>query len=222
MSLAQHILAFAGTFNGWLVLSVFHHVHSGRVQHIHSLRYRNGLDTGRLQRDDRHFFGIQPGFALDYRVDWQGNRRMALYHIAGLGRGPIMRLYNRLFGKVISERLSEGGSSTPSLPARLLRRINLLSPFSITFGRLIWLRVPLTIILSMRRQRKLVVESVALFSVVWDGIYLLIGVIGGNATVSPTRFVLYSVIGLTVLYTIFFIARQAGEWWLKRRERQRQ
>jgi membrane protein DedA with SNARE-associated domain len=217
MSLTQHILAFAGTFNGWLVLSVFimlilaeFSIAIPYVMETVWMLIGYNVSTGAFS-----IFHL----ALLWLVGVIGREIGAwtLYQIAGLGRGPIMRLYNRLFGKVISERLSEGSPSN-SLPARLLRRINLLSPFSITFGRLIWLRVPLTIILSMRRQLKLVVESVALFSVVWDGIYLLIGVIGGKATVSPTRFILYSVIGLTVLYTIFFIGRRTAEWWLKRRQ----
>ena len=222
MSLAQHILAFTGTFNGWLVLSVFIMFILGEF----SISIPYVIETVWILVGYSVTTGTFSVFdlALLWFIGLIGREigAMALYQIAGLGRGPIMKLYNRLFGKIISERLSEGGSGTPSLPARLLRRINLLSPFSITFGRLIWLRVPLTIILSMRRQMKLVIESVALFSLVWDGIYILIGVIGGNATVSPTRFILYSVIGLTILYTMFFIVRQTGEWWLKRRERQRQ
>ena len=218
MSLTQQILAFTGTFNGWLVLSVF--IMFMLAEFSISIPYV--METIWILAGYsvlKGTFSIY-GIVLLWLVGVFGREigSLTLYHIAGLGRGPIMRLYNRVFGKVIAERLSESSQNT-SLPARLFRHINLLSPFSITLGRLIWLRVPLTIILSMRRQLKLVMESVLLFSVVWDGIYILIGVIGGNATVSPGRFILYSIIGLTVLYTIFFIARRGAEWWLKRRER---
>ncbi|HTY82062.1 MAG TPA: hypothetical protein VMB24_04710 [Dehalococcoidales bacterium] len=220
MGLAQHILAFTGTFNGWLVLAVFIMVILGEF----SISIPYVLETVWILVGYGLLKGtfLIYGFILLWLVAALGREIGAslLYYIAGLGRGPLMKLYNRLFGKVISERLA-GTSENTSLPSRLFRRINLFSPFSITFGRLIWLRVPLTIILSVRRQLKLVIESVALFSLVWDGIYIVIGVIGGNATVSPTRFILYSVIGLTALYALFFIARKGAEWWLKRREGQR-
>ncbi|MGD0794113.1 MAG: hypothetical protein ABR958_00765 [Dehalococcoidales bacterium] len=217
MSLAEQVLSFAGTFNVWLVLSIFIMLTLGEFGT--SIPYV--METIWILVGYHVTIGSFSVFHLVLlwlvAVTSRTLGAVALYYVAGLGRGPIMKLYNRFFGKVIAERLS-GTGTTASLPARLLRRINLLSPYSVAFGRLIWLRVPLTILLSMRRQLLLLVEAVVLFSLIWDATYILIGIIGGNIKVNSTDVILYSLGGLTFLYAMAFVIRRLSGWWLSRHQ----
>jgi membrane-associated protein len=204
--ITREILAFAGTFNIWLVLTIFLMLSIGEfgtsipyvMETIWILAGYHAV-TGTLSVPELIALWL-------VAVTGRALGAVALYQVAGLGRGPIMRLYHRFFGKILSQSTSENGNV--SLPVRFFRRINLLSPYSVAFGRLIWLRVPLTLILSMRRKRKVLLQAVLLSSVAWDATYILIGVIGGNVQVKPTAIILYSLAGLTVIYGVGFLIRR--------------
>jgi hypothetical protein len=211
MTLAQQILTFAGTFNGWLILSVFIMLFLGEFSIalpyvLETLWILVGYNVSNGSFTVIHLLEL---WLIGLFARFLG--ALTLYSIAGFGRGPLLKVYNRFFGKAIADVVS-GTKAGTSLPARFLRRINLLSPFSVAFGRLIWLRVPLTILLSMRRQLRTLLIAVVLFSFVWDGTYLLIGVIGGNIKVSATSIILYSLIGLTFLYSVSFIIQRIFGW----------
>ncbi len=204
--IAREILALAGTFNIWLVLAIFLMLSIGEFGT--SIPYV--METIWILAGYHAVIGTLsiPELIVLWLVAVAGRivGTLALYHLARLGRGPIMRLYNRVFGKVLSQSTPE--SNSVSLPVRFFRRINLLSPYSVAFGRLIWLRVPLTLILSMRRKQGILLQAVLLASVAWDATYILIGVIGGNIQVKPTYVILYSLAGLTVIYGVGFIIRR--------------
>jgi membrane-associated protein len=204
--IAREILAFAGTFNIWLVLAIFLMLSIGEFGT--SIPYV--METIWILAGYHTVIGTLsiPELLVLWLVAVAGRivGTVALYQLAGLGRGPIMRLYHRFFGKVLSQSTPE--DDNVSLPVRFFRRINLLSPYSVAFGRLIWLRVPLTLILSMRRELGVLLWAVLLASVVWDATYILIGVVGGNIQVKPTDIILYSLAGLTVIYGIGFIIRR--------------
>jgi membrane-associated protein len=200
------ILAFAGTFNIWLILTIFLMLSIGEfgisipyvMETIWILAgYHAVVGTLSIPQLIILWLAAAVGRAIG---------AVALYYLAGLGRGPIMRVYHRFFGNILSQSTPEGVNV--SLPVRFFRRINLLSPYSVAFGRLIWLRVPLTLILSMRRELRVLMWAVWISSVVWDATYILIGVVGGNVQVKPTYIILYSLAGLTVIYGIGFIVRR--------------
>jgi len=204
--ISKEILAFTGTFNIWLVLAIFLMLSIGEFGT--SIPYV--METVWILAGYHTTIGTLSIFHLILlwlvAVAGRTTGTVALYYIAGLGRGPIMRLYHRIFGAVLSQKTSE--SDSVSLPVRFFRRINLLSPYSVAFGRLIWLRVPLTLILSMRKQLGILIQAVVLSSIAWDATYILIGVIGGNIQVDPTDMILYSLAGLTVIYGVAFIVRR--------------
>jgi membrane-associated protein len=204
--ITRQILVFAGTFNIWLVLVIFLMLSIGEFGT--SIPYV--METIWILAGYHTVIGTLsvPELIVLWLVAVVGRTAgtVALYYVAGLGRGPIMRLYNRFFGKALSQSTAEGDHISP--PVRFLRRINLLSPYSVAFGRLIWLRVPLTLILSIRKKLGVLLQAVLLSSVVWDATYILIGVIGGNIQVKPTDIILYSLAGLTVIYGIGFIIRR--------------
>jgi membrane-associated protein len=128
----------------------------------------------------------------------------ALYSLIGLGRSWILKVYNRFFGFA----LSPDTSASNSLPARVLRRLNLFSPFTVAFGRLIWLKIPITLTMSVRKNLRVLLMGAAISSLIWDSIYILIGVVVGSAELKTWETVLYSIGALTVIYSLIFLARR--------------
>ena len=125
---------------------------------------------------------------------------LILYYVSRSGSKLVFR-YKEFF----KARLD--GNNT--LPVRLIRRMDILgSPFSVALGRLLWLRIPLTLILGATRRLKTLLLGVAISSLVYDGVYVILGAIVGTTTVAPARLVLYSLAALTALYGGTFTIRQ--------------
>jgi membrane-associated protein len=215
-SLSQQILAYAGTLNIWLALAMFVLL----ILAEFSISPPYIMEGIWILVGYHAALGNLPVYqVIILMLIAVGSRMLGaiiFYNLAGLGRGPIMRIYDRLFGTLISARLSESNEGSRNLLVKFIRRINLLSPFSVALGRLLWVRVPLTILLSMRRQLRTLLLAVILSSVVWDTTYILIGVIGGNAKLDSLHLILYSLIGLTVIYGGVFVARKVAEWRMSR------
>jgi membrane protein DedA with SNARE-associated domain len=132
-----------------------------------------------------------------------------LYHLARFSSSWIIRLYRRIFKSVLAAREPGNGppSSSRNLFARIWRKINDLSPYSVAFGRLIWMRVPLTLTLGFRQQIKILIPGVMISSAIWDTTYILVGVIGGNVDLEPLQIVLFSLCALTIIYGGTFLVR---------------
>ncbi|MDP2931936.1 MAG: hypothetical protein Q8O05_05500, partial [Chloroflexota bacterium] len=96
-------------------------------------------------------FGAHVLSLSDLLVLWvaaQSGRQVGsivLYHAARLGTTPLVRLYRR-----------GGLRFLPKLPvnAKMLDRVKMSSPFSVAFGRLVGLRIPLSLTLAVRRDAK--------------------------------------------------------------------
>ncbi len=122
-----------------------------------------------------------------------------LYGISRSGSKLLKRYTNHFTSRIKSE----------SLLLRLFRKINLLSPFSVALGRLLWLRIPLTIILGAEGKLKVLILGVVISSLIYDATYIILGAIVGNATrLEPIYILLYSLAGLTVLYGLTYIFRR--------------
>ena len=126
---------------------------------------------------------------------------LALYSILRLGSSPMSRLYNKLTKLRFWPKVSTNN--------KLLSRINLTSPFSLAYGRLVGLRFPLTIILALKKKLPSAMGGVLLSSIVWDAIYLILGAtVGRTAALKPIQLLLVSIGGLTLLYLLVFIVRR--------------
>ena len=137
---------------------------------------------------------------------------IALYYVSRLGSMPLMKLYRRYFESAVSKR-----ASSNSLPVRFIRRINYLSPFSVALGRLFWLRIPLTMILAVQRKLKVLSLAVVISSLVFDSVYITIGLIGGATfKPKPVQMILYSLIGLTALYAVTFAVQRLSKLFRRR------
>lgn len=122
----------------------------------------------------------------------------------------------RQVGELLLYSVSRGGSAVlgkylkpfklnPALAdttlAKLFHKINLLSPFSVALGRLLWLRIPLTLVLAAKGNLKVLMLATVLSSVVYDSTYIALGAIVGTTTrVEPVRLVLYFLVTMGVIY----------------------
>ena len=147
---------------------------------------------------------LSPFYLIGLWLAAQGGRQvgsMALYHLVRFGTTPLVKFYNKQQGSRFLPKMSAS--------SKLLNRINLSSPFSVAFGRLFGLRIPLVLILAMRKNLKALSLGVLLSSIVWDTVYISLGAtVGATAILSPIEMIFASVGGLTLIYVVTFIVRR--------------
>lgn len=205
-ALLQQVLNFTGTFSWQLLLFLFLICSIGEFSFsvpylLETVWLSSGflLGTGQF-----NFFQIIIMWAVAQAARQTG--ATGLYYLSRLSSSPLIKLYNKYFESKVSQKLNE---KTPSAPIRFIRKINYLSPFSVALGRMFWLRIPITLTLGIKRKHKVLAGGVFLQSLVWDAVYISLGlIVGVTVKVEPLQMVLYSLIGLTVLYTITFAIRQ--------------
>jgi len=125
------------------------------------------------------------------------------YLLVRYSSSGVLRFYGRFF----HSRINASRDNNPLLN-KVIRRIKTLSPVSVAFGRLFWLRIPLTIMLGIRRQLFVLLLSATLHSVIWDSIYILIGVIGSSAHLSAGWLFLLFLGGILLAFFISFLIRR--------------
>jgi membrane-associated protein len=145
---------------------------------------------------------------------------LVLFSLSRLGSLPLTRLYR----KYVETRFRKLSGNENWLSKLLKRSESYISPFSIALGRLLGLGTPLTVTLGVKRQYKALFLGVLLSSLVFDGIFIILGlVVGANTLVKPTEMILFSLIGLTGLYVVIFAIRQASRFiksrWITRNNR---
>ncbi len=199
----QQILSFTGSFNIHLVVLLFIICSVGEFSFsvpylLETLWLLTGYNLGAGN--------FSPHEVLLLWLTAQAGRQtggMVLYLLSRLGSMPLIKLYNRYFEAGVSKKLA--GNTSP--PFRFIRQINYLSPFSIAMGRLFWLRIPITMTLAVKRKPNILSLGIVISSLVWDNVYIGVGLIGASATLKPLQMVLYSLAGLTTLYGITFAIR---------------
>jgi len=120
---------------------------------------------------------------------------LVLYYSGVRGIEPVEKLYKRY----IEPRLP----GKKYIPPAVNRYLSNPSSFSVAAGRLMGLRVPVALTLGAKRKLSRLVIGILLSSIVWDGIYLIIGGTVGAAVIpNPLNMLLYSLGGLTALYVV--------------------
>lgn len=117
---------------------------------------------------------------------------IALYYSGVLGLIPLRKLYK----KYIEPRMPK----KQIIPRSIVKHLTNPSPFSIAVCRLIGLRIPAAVTMSARRRLGYLSLGVLLSSIVWDGVYLILGRTVGNVLPDPINMFFYSLAGLTGLY----------------------
>ena len=128
------------------------------------------------------------------------------------GGGIVLYLFSRRGGRLLSkyvQRLRSKVEANGSPPLRFFRRLNLLSPFSVALGRLVGMRLPLTLLLGARGKLKVLLLGTVLSSIAWDGVYITLGaVVGTTIMIRPAHLLLYSVAGVTLVYGLTLVGRR--------------
>lgn len=200
VSLVEQAVNYTGSLNPQIVIALFLACSIGEI----GLSVPYLLETVWVLSGYNATTGTLPLYHLI--VFWlvaQAGRQTgatAFYFSSRFGTTPLARLYFKRFppGTV------ENGTMVPPLPFRFFHRINILSPFSVAFARLFWMRIPVAIALSIRRNLSVLSRGIVISSLIWDGTYILVGAIGGNRALTPLQMVLYSLTGLTALYIVTF------------------
>jgi membrane protein DedA with SNARE-associated domain len=123
-----------------------------------------------------------------------------LYYSAVLGMAPLKRFYKRFIEPRMPRR--------QFIPAGIARWAANPSPFSVAVARLVGLRVPMALTMSVRQRLSHLALGVLISSIIWDGLYLIIGgTVGPKVVPEPQYMLLYSIAGLTILYLIILGVR---------------
>ena len=118
-----------------------------------------------------------------------------LYYSAVLGMKPLKSLYTRYIEPKLPKR-----QIIPPAVARIIMNPSL---FSVAVGRLIGLRIPMALTMGARQRLFHLALGVFLSSVIWDGVYLVVGrTVGATVLPKPGYMLLYSLSGLTIIYLI--------------------
>ncbi len=157
------------------------------------------------------------GASALFYISWHGKRPLGVFALRYLGAAaarvtgafrPLQRLVAALGSAMrwaLARVLQSAGSKvsdgrTLVLFGRSLR----LSPFTVALGRLLWMRLPLTITLGVRKQPRSLLLGVVIFSVIWDGAYIVFGILGGRGGLEPLQMVLYPVGAMTLISATAF------------------
>jgi hypothetical protein len=138
---------------------------------------------------------LQPADLLYLWLTAQAGRQvgsLVLFYSSMLGMIPLKRFYKRYVEKRLPKR--------HFVSNKMLERLTNPSVFSVAIGRLIGLRIPMAMASSARNRIANQVLGVLLSSIVWDGLYMVIGATVGTKAPRPQYMLLYSVSGLTALY----------------------
>jgi len=130
---------------------------------------------------------------------------LLLFSASRLGSLPLTRIYQ----KYVGARVKKFSGNDNWFSKTLQKLESYISPFTVALGRLLGLGTPLTVLLGVKKQYRVLFLGVIISSVIFDGIFLTVGiVVGANTMVKPAEMVLFSLAGLTVFYLVVFSIRQ--------------
>jgi membrane-associated protein len=113
-----------------------------------------------------------------------------------------------LISKIVSRRF-QIKKPIENTPFKFLRHLDRLSPLGVAAGRLLWLRIPITLVLGARKQFKTLVLGIAISSTIYEAIYIGLGAIGGQIVgkkVGP-QLIIWFGISLVIVYAVALIIR---------------
>ena len=128
-----------------------------------------------------------------------------LYFMSRYGSLPLISYYKRRFEK------DRAGQT--DVPSKIAAGLSHLSFFAVAMGRLMWLRIPLTLALGAQRRGKTLIIAVFMAAIAWDVSYIILGATAGTAIMAkPASLAIYSVAGLAVVYIAVYIVRRIRKY----------
>ncbi len=199
-SVLQHIVSFTATLDPRMAVLLFVICAIGEFglsipYVLESIWLLVGYQLGHGVLSPLHLAGLWLAAQCGRQVG-----SMALYRVARFGTPSLTKFYNKLRLSRLFSRISNKSSA--------INHINLSSPFSVAYGRLFGMRIPMVLVLAVKRRLGMLSLGVLLSSIVWDAIYISLGIIfGSTVAIKPTYMFLAALAGITVIYLVTFIAR---------------
>ena len=132
-------------------------------------------------------------------VATQLGRQAGALLLYGISRSGTSFL-GRFIARLLPRTLPANGT-----PGKLLRTIDSISPFGVALGRLLWIRIPLTLLLGSRHRLNTLMLGILISGIIYDIIYVGLGaVVGGTAKPDSGYIVLYLMGGLVAFYAVSF------------------
>ncbi|MGP8079157.1 MAG: hypothetical protein ACLPVI_01435 [Dehalococcoidales bacterium] len=94
----------------------------------------------------------------------------------------------KLYQKYVGARVKKFSGNDNWFSKTLQKLESYISPFTIALGRLLGLGTPLTVLLGVKKQYRVLFLGVIISSIIFDGIFLTVGiVVGANTKVNRRR-----------------------------------
>jgi membrane protein DedA with SNARE-associated domain len=196
----QHIVSFTSTLDPRMAILLFVLCAIGEVglaipYILESIWLLVGFNIGAGE--------MSPWHVIILWVAAQAGRQtgtIGLYYIARLGMPALTGFYHKIhLDRIFNMLMARSGA---------VSRINLTSPFSVAFGRMVGMRIPMLLVMAAKKRLGMLSLGVLLSSIIWDALYMAIGAIfGSTVDIEPGYMLLISVGGLTVIYLITFTVR---------------
>ena len=135
---------------------------------------------------------------------------MILYRIARFGMPALTRFYHKIrLDRFFNFLMSKSGA---------IGRINITSPFSVAFGRLIGMRLPMVLVLAAKKRPGMLALGVVLSSIIFDGLYISVGAIFGMTIEDIKQFnPIYTVLITLGLLAVIYLTTFSIRFLIKRR-----
>jgi hypothetical protein len=151
----------------------------------------------------------------------------AFFYMSSLGSQPLQKFYQKrieprllakagagnrpgVFKRGLARFLSAIFINNENEPLELFGRPIRFSPFTVALGHFLWMRVPIIMTLGLKGKMRPLLLGVALFSVLYDGIYILFGVLGGNQGVNRTLMLVYPLGLMALIFGTSYGIRRMG------------
>jgi hypothetical protein len=165
-----------------------------------------GLNVGAGKISAVHLLGLWASAQAGRQIG-----AMVIYRIARFGMPALTRFYHKIhLDRFINKLISKSGP---------IARINITSPFSVAFARLIGGRFPMVLLLAAKKRPGTLSLGVILSSIVFDGLYICVGAIFGMTIEDIKKFnPLYTVLVTIGLLALIYLVTFTIRFFIKRRQ----
>ncbi|MBN1160864.1 MAG: hypothetical protein JXA17_02805 [Dehalococcoidales bacterium] len=140
---------------------------------------------------------------------------LILYRIAKFGMPALTRFYHKIrLDRFINKLIVRSGP---------IARINIISPFSVAFARLIGGRFPMLLVMAAKKRFRTLALGIVLSSIIFDGLYICVGAIFGMTIEDIKKFnPLYTVLITVGLLAVIYLVTFTVRLFIKRRRQLRE
>jgi hypothetical protein len=169
-----------------------------------------GLNAGVGKISPLHLLGLWASAQAGRQIG-----AMVIYRIARFGMPALTRFYHKIhLDRFINKLISKSGP---------IAHINIVSPFSVAFARLIGGRFPMVLLLAAKKRPGTLALGVILSSIVFDGLYISVGAIFGVTIEDIKKFnPLYTVLITVGLLAVIYLVTFSIRFFIKRRRQSRE